>query len=199
MSGLEDDQIHEGHEEEEEVATQPATIHEIEEGTHTHWEFHIDADDYGMVMSYENEDIDQTLPITPRMREDIEEQAVEEGIEKMRRESMMNSEAMTFDDEKEETYATRKNTLAFALIHQVINGVTFSAMQPTPLKNKDFKGAMNVESPHYDFSLKTPDDIIIKQDLRQYMNWLCRWRLILTMSTCEFPYDKQIYYDEGPT
>ena len=73
------------------------------------------------------------------MRKNIEEQAVEEGVEKMRRENMMNSEAKTFDDEKEETYATRKNTLAFALIDHVINGVTFSAMQPTPLKNKDFE------------------------------------------------------------
>jgi hypothetical protein len=198
MSGPEDDEIHDGHEEEEVVATQPATQHEIEEGTHTHWEFHIDTDDYGMVMSYENEYIDYTLPFTPTMREDIEEQEVEEGIEKIRSDNVMNLEATTFDDEKEEIYATRKNALAFALINQVINGVTFSVMQPTPFKDKDFKGAMNVESPHYDFSLKTPDDIM-KQDLRQYMNWLCRWRLILTISTCEFPYDKQIYYDEGPT
>jgi len=198
MSGTKDNYIHDEHEEEEVVVTQPATQHEIEEGTHTHWEFHIDTDDYGMVMSYENEYIDYTLPITPTMRKDTEEQAVEEGIEKMKSENMINSEATTFDDEKEEIYATRKNALAFALIKQVINGVTFSVMQPTPFKDKDLKGAMNVESPHYDFILKTPDDIM-KQDLRQYMNWLCRWRLILTISTCEFPYDKQIYYDQGPT
>ena len=191
MSGPEDDEIHDGHEEEEVVATQPATQHEIEEGAHTHWEFHIDTDDYGMVMSYENDDIDYTLPITPTMREDIEEQEVEEGIEKMRSENAINSEAMTFDDEKEETYATRKNALAFALINQPIIGVTFSVMQPTTFKNKDFKGAMNMEPTYYDFSPKTSKDVS-KQDLRQYMNSLCRWRMILTISTCEFTYDKQI-------
>ena len=145
MSGPEDDDIHDEHEEEEVVATQPATQHEIEEGTHTHWEFHIDTDDYGMVMSYENEYIDYTLPITPTMREDTEEQEVEEGIEKMKSENMMNSEATTFDDENEEIYATRKNALAFALIEHVINGVAFSVMQPTSFKVKEFKVRLGID------------------------------------------------------
>jgi hypothetical protein len=199
MSGPEDDEIHDGHEEEEVVATQPATQHKIEEGTHTHWKFDIDTDDYGMVMSYENEDIDYTLSITPTMREDTEKQAVEEGIEDARIEKMMNSEAMAFEeDEKEEIHAARKKALAFTLIDQLTNSVRISVMQPTPFMVKDTIGAMNMEPTYYDFSPKTPKDVS-KQDLQKYMNWLCRWRLILTISTCEFPYDKQIYYDQGPT
>ena len=117
---------------------------------------------------------DCTYPTTPTMWEDTEEQAVDEGIEDARIEKMMNSEAMAFEeDKKEEIHAARKKALAFGLIDWFTNSVRISVMQPTTFMDKHPKGAMNLESTRYDFSLKTPNDVS-KQDMQKYMNWLCR-------------------------
>ena len=194
LSGIEEVEIHDGHEEEEaeeEMATQPATQHDTEEGSHMCWESHIDTDNIKMFASCEDDYINCTQPTTPTIWEDVEEQAVEEGMKNARNGKMMNFEDMACEeDKKEEIYAARKKAPAFALIDKFTNGAAFPVMQPTPCMDKEPIGAMNLEPTHCDFSYKTQDDVS-KHDLKKYMDWLCSLRLILAVTTCDFPYDKQ--------